>query len=113
MKKRFFGPRKKIDVMTEELIGALSGHEKFDFKTLFLLIYPKLKERNAVSGGEEMLRLRAYEKLQQLVQTGNVEKANGQYSGIVAALAVLSKQLAAEHCQNLLQTVRGLHENPA
>jgi thymidine kinase len=37
-------------------------------------VFENLKLRNAVSGGEEMLRLRSYEKLQNLVNRGLVEK---------------------------------------
>jgi hypothetical protein len=43
--------------------------------------FEKLKIRNAVSGGEEMLRLRAYEKLQNLVTRGLVEKLGKEYKG--------------------------------
>ena len=40
-----------------------------------------MKLRNAVSGGEEMLRLRSYEKLQNLVNRGLVEKMGKEYKG--------------------------------
>ncbi|MBP7951273.1 MAG: hypothetical protein KA004_16605 [Verrucomicrobiales bacterium] len=49
----------------------------YEFNELFETVYDNLKLRNAVSGGEEMLRLRAYEKLQNLVSRGLVEKISG------------------------------------
>lgn len=45
-------------------------------------MYENLKKRNAVSGGEEMLRLRAYEKLQNLVSRSLVEKMGKTYRGL-------------------------------
>ncbi len=55
-------------------MAVLSDKATFGFKDLFLVVYENLKARNAVSGGEEMLRLRAYEKLQNLVTRGLVSK---------------------------------------
>src|SRR5438034_283378 len=46
-----------------------------------------LRARNAASGGEEMLRLRAYEKLQNLVARGAVKKNGKKYKGLPSALA--------------------------
>ncbi len=50
------------------------------------MVHANLKARNAASGGEEMLRLRAYEKLQNLVQAGIVKKVGKEYRGVPAAL---------------------------
>ena len=47
----------------------LSSKASFEFKPLFEAMLLNLRERNAASGGEEMLRLRAYEKLQGLFTT--------------------------------------------
>ncbi len=52
----------------------LSGNTSFEFKPLFEIIYGNLQARKKVSGGEEMMRLRAYEKLQSLVNQGMVKK---------------------------------------
>jgi hypothetical protein len=52
------------DNITEELIAVLSSKASFEFKSLCEIMLLNLRERNAASGGEEMLRLRAYEKLQ-------------------------------------------------
>jgi len=37
-------------------------------------------------GGEEMLRLRAYEKLQNFVQAGMVKKVGKEYRGVGSAI---------------------------
>jgi len=70
----------------------------YEFNDLFEAVYENLKLRNAVSGGEEMLRLRAYEKLQNLVSRGMVEKNGKQYRGlekIKDAIAPLPVPVAA------------------
>jgi len=85
--------RRKPDVMTEELVSILSGKAAFEFKALFDLLYANLQARRAVSGGEEMLRLRAYEKLQGLVYGGSVKKEAKKYRGVAAGLALVSLQL--------------------
>jgi len=46
---------------------VLSSKASFEFKPLFEIVLLNLRERNAASGGEEMLRLRVYERLQGLV----------------------------------------------
>jgi len=55
----------------------------------------RLKERNAVSGGEEMLRLRAYEKLQNLVTRGLAEKDGKEYRGL--------ERIQEAHSDNIAQ----------
>lgn len=62
------------DNITEELVAVLSCGGTFEFKPLFEILLLNLRERNAASGGEEMLRLRAYEKLQSLVSQGAVNR---------------------------------------
>ena len=54
----------------------------YEFKELFDLVHSNLRARNAASGGEEMLRLRAYEKLQALVSRGMVKKVVKKYKGL-------------------------------
>lgn len=80
--------------MTEELCAILSRSTSFEFKPLYDLIHANLHARNAVSGGDEMLRLRAYEKLQNLVQDGMVTKTAKKYRGNPAALLLVSARLA-------------------
>jgi hypothetical protein len=70
--------RRAPDNITEELVAILSSKTAYEFKPLFDIILTSLRERNAASGGEEMLRLRCYEKLQSLVSQGVVDrKVNG------------------------------------
>jgi len=81
--------RRLPDLVTEELAAVLSSKSTFEFKGLFELVHENLRARNAASGGEEMLRLRAYEKLQNLVARGMVKKDGKKYKGIPKQLATL------------------------
>ena len=85
--------RKGPDVITEELAVVLSKTTSIEFKPLFDILQANLKERNAANGGEEMLRLRAYEKLQSLVSRGMVTKTitkkGKQYRGLAGLAAAL------------------------
>src|SRR5204862_8029452 len=89
--------RRMPDHVTEELVAVLSSRASFEFKPLFDIILLNLRERNAASGGEEMLRLRAYEKLQFLVSQGVVNRTvkgiTKKYKGISARLLVLSAEM--------------------
>ena len=89
MQKRTAFSRRLPDLVTEELATVLSSRSSFEFKDLFDKVYERLKARNAASGGEEMLRLRAYEKLQNLVSRGMVKKDLNKYKGIPKHLATL------------------------
>jgi len=102
MKKRLIMRRGGPDLLMEELVGALSGNSIYEFKPLFSLVYGNLQARSAAHGGEDMLRLRLYEKLQLLVQNGSVEKAGKNYRGNLLRLQPLIDQIAALHCQRLL-----------
>jgi hypothetical protein len=88
--------RRAPDNITEELVAALSSKASFEFKALFAIIFQNLRERNAASGGEEMLRLRCYEKLQSLVNQGAVKKTvTGivkKYKGVPGPLLALSAE---------------------
>src|SRR6187397_3012727 len=88
LKKNAFS-RRVPDFVTEELVAVLSRRSSFEFKELFDIVHENLKNRNAASGGEEMLRLRAYEKLQNLVARGMVKKEAKKYKGIPKQLATL------------------------
>ena len=93
LKKNAFS-RRVPDLVTEELVAVLSRRSSFEFKQLFDIVHENLRARNAASGGEEMLRLRAYEKLQNLVNGGMVTKsADKKYRGRPAALLVVSSRL--------------------
>lgn len=100
--------RRAPDIITEELVAAFSGKASYQFKPLFDLVFANLRARNAVSGGEEMLRLRSYEKLQSLVDRGAVKKTvKGvvkNYKGVSAPLLVLDtemQQLRAEWSERI------------
>ena len=87
-KKNAFS-RRLPDLVTEELVAVLSQRKSFEFKQLFEIVHGNLRQRNAASGGEEMLRLRAYEKLQNLVARGAVKKTGKSYKGDSSALAAM------------------------
>jgi hypothetical protein len=89
MQKTYGFSRRGPDFVTEELVAVLSKKATFEFKPLFEIVHANLRARNAASGGEEMLRLRAYEKLQNLVQRGMVKKTGKKYKGLASALATL------------------------
>ena len=86
LKKNAFS-RRVPDLVTEELVAVLSRRSSFEFKQLFDIVHENLRARNAASGGEEMLRLRAYEKLQNLVARGAVKKNGKKYKGLPSAFA--------------------------
>ena len=89
--------RRAPDNLTEELVAVLSSKASFEFKPLFDILLVNLRERNAASGGEEMLRLRAYEKLQGLVSQGAVNRtitgSTKKYKGVVTRLQTLSAEM--------------------
>jgi len=88
--------RRLPDLVTEELVAVLSKKTSFEFKELFEVVHENLKARNAASGGEEMLRLRAYEKLQNLVSRGMVKKTGKKYKGLAALAKALPQPEAAK-----------------
>ena len=89
--------RRAPDIVTEELVAVLSSKASFEFKALFDIIFRNLRERNAASGGEDILRLRVYEKLQSLVSQGAVKRTvTGivkKYKGVAAPLLRLSAEM--------------------
>jgi hypothetical protein len=91
--------RRAPDNITEELVAVLSSKATFEFKPLFDIILLNLRERNAASGGEEMLRLRAYEKLQGLVNQGAVNRtvtgATKKYKGVGPRMVALRAEMKA------------------
>ena len=93
MQRKSAFSRRLPDLVTEELVSVLSQKgASFEFKQLFDVVHDRLKKRNAASGGEEMLRLRAYEKLQHLVSRNMVKKNGKKYKG----LASLANAIAPE-----------------
>ena len=88
--------RRIPDHVTDELVEVLQDSETYKFNYLFDRDYENLKEKNAVSGGEEMLRLRAYEKLQNLVTRGLVLKDGKTYKGLDGIEQASSAYAAAQ-----------------
>ncbi|MCF7675842.1 MAG: hypothetical protein K9N23_09800 [Akkermansiaceae bacterium] len=78
------------------MVNVLVEKKVFGFNDLFERVFANLKARNAVSGGEEMLRLRAYEKLQNLVTRGLVEKIGKEYKGTARVHEASSAFVAAQ-----------------
>ena len=89
--------RRAPDNITEVLVAVLSSKASFEFKPLFDITFLKLRERNAASGGEEMLRLRTYEKLQSLVHQGTVTRTvkgiTKKYTGVASRLVTLKVEM--------------------
>ena len=102
MKTNYGFSRRGPDLVAEELATVLSAKTAYEFKALFLIVHANLRARNSASGGEEMLRLRAYEKLQNLVGAGIVKKTGKKYRGVgpgivkfFEAAAEMKEKLAA------------------
>ena len=92
--------RRIPDHVTDELVVVLKKNDTaLQFNDLFELVYENLKEKNAVSGGEEMLRLRAYEKLQNLVTRGLVEKKGKCYTGLEGIEQASSAYVTAQQAK--------------
>ena len=85
--------RKGPDIVSEELASALFDKPAAEFTALFKLVHASLRARNGASGGEEMLRLRVYEKLQGFVSKGMVKKTITASVKTYLGLASLSAAL--------------------
>src|SRR6218665_588112 len=91
-RKTYF--RYRPDLVSEELVTALLEKTSFEFSDLFQVIFQRLRARDATSGGEEMLRLRVYEKLQTLASQGLVKKNGKNYAAVKAALRERATEMA-------------------
>lgn len=94
MKSNYAYSRRGPDRVAEELASVLSSKASFEFNPLFLKVHANLKARQAAGCGEEMLRLRVYEKLQNLVQAGIVKRNGKEYRGVPAELATFIETTA-------------------
>lgn len=92
MNQNFAFSRRGPDTITEELVAVLSGAQAYEFKALFEKIHEALRGRK-VGGGEEMMRLRTYDKLQNLVLHGQVKKTGKQYKGVHKQILLLGESL--------------------
>jgi hypothetical protein len=95
MIKRTTFLRHKPDIVAEALVEALVEDVSYDFNEIFVLVHEKLRERK-FGGGEEMLRLRLYEKLQILVRQGIVNRTGKKYQAVAEKLKTRRKEVAAE-----------------
>src|SRR4051812_19154742 len=86
MKSTYGFSRRGPDIVAQEIATVLTTNRWFEFKELFEVVHQTLKARSGSNGGEEMLRLRTYEKLQNLVAAGAVEKGGKKYKGIARGL---------------------------
>jgi len=73
----------------EQIVTSLLCSKSFEFKALFSIVHEGLLARNAAHGGQEMLRLRTYDKLQTLVREGRVTKTGKKYKGVRKGLLIL------------------------
>ena len=99
VKQTYTSLRRGPDRVAEELATVLSSKASFEFKPLFLQVHANLKARGAASGGEEMLRLRAYQRLQEFVAAGAVTKIGKEYKGVKAKLKAFMEASAAVNAE--------------
>jgi hypothetical protein len=113
MKSTYGFSRRGPDRVAEELATVLSSKASFEFKPLFSLVHAALKTRNAAGGGEEMLRLRAYEKLQNFVQAGIVTKVGKAYRGVAKQMATFLATTADLNAEFAARKLGQSSEKPA
>ena len=94
MKANFSFSRRGPDRVSEELATVLSTKGSWEFKSLFDIVHASLRSKDMARGGEEMLRLRAHEKLQTFLKSGIVTKNGKEYSGVPKALEAFIKTAA-------------------
>ena len=94
MKTTFSFTRRLPDHVSDEIATVLSTQASFEFKSLFTEVFSNLRKRNAASGGQEMLRLRTYEKLQNFVNVGIATRTGKEYKAIAPALATYMEEAA-------------------
>ena len=94
MNKRKSHFRPTQDFVSEEMVRALLKKTSYDFNELFETVYARLRTRNATGSGQEMLRLRIYEKLHILVAQGLVKKDAKVYTGVRSALQIRMAEMA-------------------
>lgn len=97
MNSNYYASRRLPDTLMEELVAAMLRAETVEFKALFSIVHSTLRQRKMSGGGEEMLRLRTYDKLQTLVREGAVTKINGRYRGVRKRLLIISESLQERH----------------
>jgi len=109
MKTTYGFSRRGPDRVAEALASVLSRKRSFEFKALFTIVHEDLRARNQLSGGDEMLRLRAYEKLQNFVGAGFAKKTGKEYRGVAAGL----ERFRATTAELNAKFDAGTHSRPA
>jgi hypothetical protein len=71
--------RKPQDQIRAEMLQVLSLAEIILFNDIYEQVFSNMKSKGLATGGEEILRLRIYEKLQTLVSQGALHKKGKQY----------------------------------
>ena len=94
--------RRGPDFLTEELAAALSEDLTYEFKELFEVVQLNLREHSVAKGDKEMFRLRTYEKLQNMVQSGVVIRESRTYRGDREKLPPFRERLLALNAQEAL-----------
>jgi len=94
MKLNFKFSLRGPDRVSEELATVLSKKGAWEFKELFDIVHANLRSKDYARGGEEMLRLRAHEKLQNFLFAGIVTKSGKAYRGVPKALETFFKTAA-------------------
>jgi hypothetical protein len=123
MKLNFSFSVRGPDRVSEELATVLSKKGAWEFKSLFDMVHANLRSKDLVRGGEEMLRLRTYEKLQNFLQAGIVKKVGKEYAGVPKSLEAFFKTseefnarfASGTHCRPALVAtpVKETHATPA
>lgn len=83
------------DYVTDTICEILSD-KPIEFNALFEKLWEESLSNNRVSGGEEMMRLRAYEKLQNLVSKGHATKIGKTYLATASTIKATSAWLAEQ-----------------
>jgi hypothetical protein len=96
--------RRGPDFLTEEIAAVLSADLSYEFKSLFEVVQMNLRDRSVARGDKEMFRLRTYEKLQNMVQSGVVIRDGKTYRGDHRKLPAFREQLLALNSQEALHT---------
>jgi len=81
--------RKTPDLVTDELILILHEAGMLEFNDIFQRAVVVMKAKHMSLGGEEILRLRIYEKLQNLVSAGGLMKGR-EYTALPKLMALKS-----------------------
>jgi hypothetical protein len=89
-------PIRGPDYVAEEIATVLSTKATMEFKDIFDIVFANLRSKELSRSGEEMLRLRCYEKLQGLVSSGFVTRDAKKYKGVPKMLKEFFK-MAADH----------------